>query len=117
MNLYFERLTFISFLFACHKKYLRGVSQNRDLVVYYIDVSRIGKICGQLFGKIFGIEFQQLKFKMMDVKDDNGELVRLRIPRKDLFEIQNKNMKDKAFKDYFAILTNTYEEDRNVDEY
>ncbi len=32
-------------------------------------------------------------------------------------EIQNKNMKDKAFKDYFAILTNTYEEDRNVDEY
>ena len=32
-------------------------------------------------------------------------------------EIQNKNMKDKVFKDYFAILTNTYEEDRNVDEY
>tara|TARA_B100001996_G_scaffold62180_1_gene44497 strand:- start:164 stop:628 length:465 start_codon:yes stop_codon:yes gene_type:complete len=32
-------------------------------------------------------------------------------------EIQNKNMKDKVFKDYFAILTNTYEENWNVDEY
>ena len=32
-------------------------------------------------------------------------------------EIQNKNMKDKVFKDYFSILTNTYEENWNVDEY
>ena len=88
MNLYFERLTLISFLFAYHKKYLRGVSQNRDHVIYYIDASKIGSQCGQLFGKIFGVEFQQLRFKMMDIKDENGELVRLRIPRIDLFEIQ-----------------------------
>ena len=101
MNLYFERLTLISLLFAYYKKYLRGVSQNRELVVYYIDVSRIGKICGQLFGNIFGVEFQQLKFKMIDIKDENGELVRLRISRKDLFEIQKKIIHSVEYQELF----------------
>ena len=90
MNLYLENLTFSSFLFVYLNKYLKDISQNSKHIIYYIDASRIGKICGQLFGKIFRVEFQQLKFKMMDIKDENGELVRLRIPRKDLFEIQNK---------------------------
>ena len=90
MNLYLENLTFSSFLFVYLNKFLEDISQNSKHIIYYIDASRIGKICGQLFGKIFGVEFQQLKFKMKDIKGENGELVRERIPRKDLFEMQNK---------------------------
>jgi hypothetical protein len=90
MNLYLENLIFSSFLFVYLKKYLKDISQNSKHIIYYIDASRIGKICGQLFGMMYGVEFQQLKFKMIDIKDDNGELVRLRLPRIDLFEIQNK---------------------------
>ena len=101
VNLYFERLTLISFLFAFRCKYLKYVSQNRELVVYYIDASKIGSQCGQLFGKIFGVEFQQLKFKMIDIKDENGELVRLRFPRKDLFEIQNKIIQSVEYQQLF----------------
>ena len=73
MNLYLEYLTIPSFLFIFHNGYLNGISQNGKHIIYYIDTSRIGKICGQLFGKIIKIEFQQLRFKMMDIKDDNGE--------------------------------------------
>jgi len=101
MNLYFERLTLISFLFAYHKKYLRGFLQNRGHVIYYIDASKIGSRCGQLFGKIFGVEFQQLKFKMIDIKDENGELKRIRIPRKDLFEIQKKIINSAEYQKLF----------------
>ena len=90
MNLYLENLTFPSFLFVYLNKYLKDISQNSKHIIYYIDASRIGKICGQLFVMMFGVEFQQLKFKMMDFKDDNGELVRYRITRKDLFEVQIK---------------------------
>ena len=88
MNLYLENLTLSSFLFVYLNKYLVDISQNSKHIIYYIDASRIGKICG-LFWKIFGVEFQQLKFKIMDIKDENGELVRLRISRIDLLEIQN----------------------------
>jgi hypothetical protein len=90
MQLYFERLTLISLLFAYHKKYLKEISNNKGQIIHYVDASKIGRQCGRLFGKIFDVEFQQLKFKMMAIQDENGELVRVRIPRKDLFDIQNK---------------------------
>ena len=90
MNFYFENLTVSSFLFIFRNKYLKDISKESDHIIYYVDASKIGIICGQIFGKIFGVEFRQLKFKMIDIKDENGELVRLRIPRIDLFEIQNK---------------------------
>ena len=90
MNLYLENLTFDSFLFVFHNGFLKDISKREERIIYFIDASRIGIICGQLFRMMLGVEFQQLKFKMMDIKDENGELVRLRIPRKDLFEIQKK---------------------------
>ena len=90
MSIYLENLTFTSFFFVFKKEFLKDFSQRGEKIIYFIDASKIGSLCGQLFGKIFGIEFQQLKFKMIDIKDENGELVRLRIPRIDLFEIQNK---------------------------
>ena len=90
MNLYLENLTFTSFLFIYRNKSLKDISKYSKHIIYYIDASRIGKICGKLFVMMFRVEFQQLKFKMIDIKDENRELVRLRLPRKDLSEIQKK---------------------------
>ena len=89
MNLYFERLTIFSFLYALRCKYLNNFSKKSDHIIYYVDASKTGIICGQIFGKMFGVEFQPLKFKMMDIKDNNGELLRIRIPRIDLIDIQH----------------------------
>ena len=62
MNFYFENLTVSSFLFISRNKYLKDISQNGEHIIYYIDASRIGYLCGQFFGKIFKIEFQLLEF-------------------------------------------------------
>jgi hypothetical protein len=101
MKLYLERLTLTSFLFIYHKNYLKKISNKRGHLIYYVDASKIGRQCARLFGNIIGLEFQQLKFKMMDIKDENGELVRLRIPRKDLFEIQKKIIHSAEYKKLF----------------
>lgn len=97
MNLYFENLTLSSFIFAYRNKYLGYILENSEHVIYYIDVSRIGKLCGQLFEIIFRVQFQRLEFKMLDLKDKNGELIRLRIPRVDLFEIEKAIIKSDAY--------------------
>ena len=101
MKLYLENLTFTSFIFISRKKYLKSISQNIERKIYYIDASRIGYLCGQFFGKIFKIEFQQLEFKLIDIKDENGELIMVRIPRKDLFEIQNTIIHSLEYKKLF----------------
>ena len=102
MNLYIEYLSFFSLSFVFRKKiFPRNSNNSEDQVIYFIDASRIGIICIQLLGKMFGVEFHQLKFKMMDFKDENGELVRIRIPRKDIFEIQKKIIHSEEFHQLF----------------
>ncbi len=101
MTLYLENLTFSSFLFIFRNKYLKSLSQIIERKIYYIDASRIGSFCGQLFGKIFKIEFQQLEFKLREIKDENGELIKVRITRKDLFEIQKKIIHSIEYKQLF----------------
>ena len=84
-----------------HNGFLKDISQREEKIIYFIDASKIGIICGQLFGKMFGVEFQQLKFKLMNIIDESGELVRLRIPRKDLFEIQKKIIQSHEFQQLY----------------
>jgi hypothetical protein len=90
MQLYLEKLSLSSINFIFRNNYLKEYLRNIDKNIYYIDASRMGLYCGQLFGKIFRVKFRQLKFKMMDVKDERGDLVNRRIKGKDLFEIKNK---------------------------
>ena len=101
MNLYLENLTFSSFLFVFHNGFIKDIAQKKEKIIYFIDSSKMGIISGQMFGKIFGVEFKQLKFKMLDVKDENGEMIRFRIPRKDLFEFQKKVIQSAEYQQLF----------------
>jgi len=101
MNFYTEKLTLTSFIFLYLKKYLKNISKKNIYIVYYFDASRAGKIIDRFISKFLGIEFQQLKFKMIDIKDENEELVILRIQRKDIFEIQKRIIKSEEFRQLY----------------
>jgi len=80
--------------------------------IYYIDITMIAKkIVSPLFN-IIGINIKQLEFKMMDIHDDNGELVRIRLPRVDMFEIQDRIIHSNA---YLSLQHESWSQDHIID--
>ena len=72
--------------------------KRKGVCIYYIDISHFSdKVIVPLL-KIAGVEIHRLDFRMRDIKDDRGELVRIRITRRDLFEFQKKIKQSPAFK-------------------
>jgi len=103
MILYIEYLSFSTFFTLFHKGLLPPFFGNNEIkTCYFIDSSLVGQKLADLMGLVIGHKFEKLGFKMMDIKDENGELVRLRIPRKDLINIQRdiiNNDSYRVFKD------------------
>ena len=85
MIMYIEDLRFLFVLKTIFT--FRNDSKNK---IFYFDSYGPSMQLVRLANKIFKGNFERLDFKMKDIKDKNGELVRVRIPRKDLFSIQNK---------------------------
>ncbi len=91
MTVYIEYLSLRTFLSSFLKELLgREVRNDKAKTHYYIDATRPGKTVAIIFGRFFGFQIKKLEFEMRHVKDEHGELIRLRIPRKDLFEIQEQ---------------------------
>jgi hypothetical protein len=98
-SIYFENFTLRSFLIGLLKNEdIRGVFSG--LNTYYFDSSFIAK---KLLIPLLircNILVKKIHFNMIDIKDEKGELVRLRIPRKDLFVIQDKIINSEAFNSF-----------------
>ena len=113
MTLYFEKLSLISFTFAIiNSNVLIHIFQKKIKSIYFFDCSRPTKkflipLVNLLVGKV-----EQLDFKMMDIKDKNQELVRLRIFRLDLFNIQREIINSKEYKYFYH---ETWSQDSIVD--
>ena len=98
-SLYFENFTLSSLLI--------GLLINEDirmlfsgLNTYYFDSSFFAnKVFIPLLIKC-NIRVNKLHFNMLDIKDEKGELVRLRIPRKDLSVMQDKIINSEAFNSF-----------------
>ena len=70
----------------------------------YIDATYLGlKIIAPLFN-LFKCNTTRLNFQMRDLRDEYGELERLCIPRKDLFELREKIIVSKEYKSIFNSL-------------
>ena len=69
--------------------------------IYFIDSSFIADWLLIPTITLFGKKVDKLNFKLIEIKDDNGELIRYRIPRVDLFKIQNKIINSKSYKELY----------------
>ena len=78
----FENFSIIAFLRICL------IYRSRNFkVVYFVTTKFSEKYLIPALKKL-RCEVSQLKFNMIDIRDNRGELIRLRIFRKDLFELQ-----------------------------
>ena len=81
-EVYFDYLSFSS----CFDSFLKNCLYGNK--IFYIDTNKNSKWFLIPLLKVFGFKVEQLKFQMRNLRDVNNELLRLRIPRKDLFEFQ-----------------------------
>ena len=73
-----------------------------DISVYYIEGSKLGV---RLAAFMIGQEnVRELKFRLLDVQDKNGRLIRLRLAFYDLFDVQSQILKDPVFQEFFQDL-------------
>ena len=94
---YFENLSLISFVSGLWK-----LSIYKKLsVFYFIDASFFANKLLIPALKFFGKKTYQLDFKLVEIVDDNNELVRTRIDRKDLIDFSESILHSKAYNALF----------------
>ena len=97
--IYFENLTFSNLLIGLLiNEDVRKLFSGFD--VYYFDSSCFANKVLISFLKKRNIFVKKLHFKMIDIKDEKGELLRSRIPRVDLFVIKDKIRNSEAFNSF-----------------
>lgn len=89
MNAYVERLT----LGAALLRVLPRLAREKAGRLWWIDATPAGALAARLLG----IPAARLDFRMIDVRDESGLLVRLRISHADVAEVQADMMKEPAF--------------------
>ena len=66
--------------------------------IYFIDASLFAQRFLMPLLRFLGLTAKKLQFTMLEIVDSNGELVRTRIPREDLFNFQEKILNSEAYK-------------------
>jgi hypothetical protein len=96
--IYFEKLSLLNVLsasFALITK--KRLFRYKTTSIRFIDSTLVGDKLIKPILTVMGIDIRKLSFEMKNIKDENGELIRLRIHRKDLFDIQKKILDSEAY--------------------
>jgi hypothetical protein len=97
--IYFEKFSILSFLQVARRATaLKADLKGNNFEIFYIDITLCAEKMIVPLLRACGLNLKKLDFKMMDVKDEEGELVRVRIQRRDLFDIQEKVEGSEAYK-------------------
>jgi len=87
--MYVEFLTFYNIFVIIYQIHKNKI-QLKNKKIYYFDKTFFSSFLIILVRYFYKVEFIYLDFNLIDVKDHNDELVRLRIFRKDLIELQKQ---------------------------
>ena len=77
--------------------------------IYYINSKFLAQHLSITLLRFFNIEISKLDFKLRDIRDQNDELVRIRIPRQDLLEVQSEILNSDR---YLALYHSSWKQGR-----
>ena len=87
-----ERLSLPSWVF-CIFPYISVIRLSRISIqkntIYYIDATPAGIFAAKLMCWLINVEVKKLSFRLVDIRDRSGTLIRLRIAGEDLIEVQS----------------------------
>ena len=99
--MYVEFLTFFNIFVIIYNIYKKKI-QLKNKKIYYFDKTFFSSFLIFLVSHFYKVEFIYLDFNLIDVKDHNNELIRLRIFRKDLINLQKQIVdNNQIFQDIF----------------
>jgi hypothetical protein len=102
MLLYVEYLSLGNFFaFVLKELFSERVNNTQAKTHYYIESTIIGKTIANFFGKFLGFQFEKLEFELRHIRDGRGELIRLTISRKSLFDVQEQIINSAAFRSLY----------------
>jgi len=104
MNFYFEKLTLFRLINLVIKKKDSFFKKKESQEIYYVDISLILSLLLPIFHKFSTKSIKRLDFQMTDIVDDKGELVKIRIARKDLFKYKDTIVSSSAFKEIVSSI-------------
>src|SRR3989338_2370789 len=94
---YIENLTLRAWLFSIFPRLiLAGVPGQ----CFYIDSSFPGRLAAQVTGRLIGHSIKRLNFRMIDVRDEQGLLIRLRVAYQDAAEVQDDIISQPLFQEW-----------------
>jgi hypothetical protein len=113
MDIYFEKLSLISFIVGLIKfNNVVSFLKKKIKTIYFVDCSWLSKMFIIPLLNFFIGKVDRLNFKMVNIKDDEGELVRTRIHRVDLFGIQKEIIDSISYK---HLYDDTWSQDRVIE--
>jgi hypothetical protein len=99
MTLYVEKLSLLSFAIHILPELVMSKPDiNSRNELHYFNASKSGKWLANLVFRFCGCNVIKYDFEIRSLKDKNGESINARIPRKYLFEIQDRIINSDAFK-------------------
>ena len=97
--IYIENFSFVSFLSSFFQyNLLKKLSSKEYKTIYFIDASLFAQRFLLPLLRFLGLTVEKLQFTMLEIVDSNGELIRIRIPREDLFNFQEKILNSERYK-------------------
>lgn len=67
-------------------------------VCYFVDASTLARVVAQWTGGLIGITVRRFVFHLVDVRDADGQLIRLRVAYHDIAEAQDAAVSDETFR-------------------
>ena len=111
--IYIENFSFVTFISSFfHYNLLKKSSIKEYKTIYFIDASLFVQRFLLPLLRFLGLTVEKLQFTMLEIVDSNGELVRTRIPREDLFNFQEKILNSEAYK---ALYHGSWKQDSIAD--
>jgi len=97
MQFYFYRMTIFNIIFKLRKV---KADHNSNICHYYIDITYAANLFLSIVTLISKIKFKKLQYELRHIKDNLGELIRIKIPRNILFELHHSIINSKSYKQY-----------------
>ena len=87
---FIENLTFLGWMFSVWPYLVCQRRKNVDVEkkIYYFDATFLGLRAAGFCGRIMNLAVEQLKFRLTDIRDEEGNLQRLKIAYFDLADVQ-----------------------------
>lgn len=106
MITFVENLTLRNWFFSILPYFLRArlAGQGSGTRCFIFDGSKLAVKAAKALRWMSGVDVELFRFRLLDVRDEQGLLIRLRVPTQDLFEVQRQAMEEPALQQVMGDL-------------